>query len=166
MARQELENLRPVIRLALWSPATLFLLYIVGVVTAAVLAAIGAEGAAQLLRSVYGHFCHQLPERSLTCGDETLILCARCTGFYGALAAVSIVVLLKSIPRSLDWRATVILCLPMLADALLDLSAMIGAANLVRTATGFLGGTALTLYFYPKLLAAARDQLDPRAATA
>lgn len=166
MARRELENLRPVTRLALWSPAALLAAYCGGMVAAAVLAAIGADGAAQFLRGIYGHFCHQLPERSLTCGGETLLLCARCTGFYGTLAVVSIVVLLKAITRSLDWKATAILCLPMLADALLDLSAATGAANLLRTATGVAAGGALALHLYPKLLAAARDQLDPRAATA
>lgn len=166
MARQKLDNLRPVTKLALWSPAALFAAYCGGMAVAAVLAGIGAEGAAQILRSSYGHFCHQLPERSLTCGGETLILCARCTGFYGALAVVSIVVLLKPILRSLDWKATVVLCLPMLADALLDLSAATEAANLLRAATGVAAGGALALHLYPKLPAAARDQLDPRASTA
>lgn len=157
---------RPVTWLALWSPAAVFVLYIGGAVAAALAGVFGQGEVARAIGAAYAALCHQIPERSFGCAGEPMIICARCTGFFGGLALASLVIILRRIDRGWRWWVAGLACLPMLLDAGLDLAAMTTYANLVRALTGLMAGIALAGWFYPKFVAAVRDQLALRAVEA
>ncbi len=157
---------RSVAWLALWLPAVVFLLYVGGAALAAFLQAVGSEQAARVIGAGYGALCHQIADRSFFCAGEPMVICARCTGFFGGLAVVSLFVLIRGIARGWRWWVAGLACLPMLLDAGLDIAAMTAHANAIRALTGIAAGIGLAGWFYPKFVAAMRDQLALRAAEA
>ena len=117
--------------LLLWIPALLILLA-------------SATGPGTLIHGAvdlaFRPFCHQTPERSLLLFGNTLVVCARCTGFYGGLGVFGIVAasaytlgLKKRVPR----RAF-ILVLPLAIDGMANLLGIWATGALLRSMTGIL----------------------------
>ena len=117
--------------LLLWTPALLILLA-------------SATGPGTLIHGAvdlaFRPFCHQTPERSLLLFGNTLVVCARCTGFYGGLGVFGIVAasvytlgLKKRVPR----RAF-ILVLPLAIDGTANLLGIWATGALLRSMTGIL----------------------------
>lgn len=146
------------IRVAIWSPAIALLAYFVGGIIPVVGASPVISG---YFFDLYSHTCHQLTPRSFLYNHAQLGFCARCTGFYAALALTSWYVVLSSRRRVMSTLTAVILCAPMTLDAIFDLSAPLQLANLVRFGTGVVSGLALVLYIYPRLITAACKLLAP-----
>lgn len=92
--------------------------------------------------------CHQIPERTLTLSGETMIVCSRCAGLYGA-AAVSA---LLPLPRRLLHRGPLLVgiatALAVLDVVLQDLGVhppwhptrLLTGAAIGWTASGFMFG--------------------------
>ena len=117
--------------LLLWTPALLILLA-------------SATGPGTLIHGAvdlaFRPFCHQTPERSLLLFGNTLVVCARCTGFYGGLGVFGIVAasvytlgLKKRVPR----RAF-ILVLPLAIDGTANLLGIWATGAFLRSMTGIL----------------------------
>ncbi len=121
----------PVWILLLWTPALLILL------AAAAGPGTLIHGAVDL---AFRPFCHQTPERSLLLFGNTLVVCARCTGFYGGLGVFGIIAALaytfglkKRVPR----RAF-ILVLPLAIDGTANLLGIWATGALLRSVTGIM----------------------------
>jgi uncharacterized membrane protein len=104
------------------------------------------------LAGCYGRICHQLPERCFFVDQVPLSLCARCVGFYGAIFAVSLALLLARRRPQLPLIWGLALALPGLVDVVFDFGAATAAANLIRLGTGFAAGAGVTAYAYPRYL--------------
>jgi len=122
--------------LLLWTPALLILLA-------------AAAGPGTLIHAAvdlaFRPFCHQTPERSLLLFGNTLVICARCTGFYGGLGVLGIVAavaytfgLKKRVPR----RAF-LLVLPLAIDGTANLLGIWATSALLRSVTGILAAAPL-----------------------
>ncbi len=121
----------PVWILLLWTPALLILL------AAAAGPGTLIHGAVDL---AFRPFRHQTPERSLLLFGNTLVVCARCTGFYGGLGVFGIIAALaytfglkKRVPR----RAF-ILVLPLAIDGTANLLGIWATGALLRSVTGIM----------------------------
>jgi len=122
--------------LLLWTPALLILLA----------SAIGQDNLIHdAVELAFRPFCHQSPERSLLLFGNTLVVCARCTGFYGGLGVFGIVAALayklglkKRVPR----RAF-ILVLPLAIDGTANLLGIWATGALFRSMTGILAAAPL-----------------------
>ena len=88
--------------------------------------------------------------------------CARCTGLYGSLAVVSFFVAASGRTKPISWLLLLGLCIPIALDVPLDIADRFAAANLLRLMTGLLAGTAISLFLYPRVVAAARYSLARR----
>jgi uncharacterized membrane protein len=103
-----------------------------------------------LVYAIYSPFCHQLPERSLSCFGHPLSVCSRCLGIYlGVLGGLLLYPLIRG------WRqvrvpakkAFILLSTPIFLDAGANLIRLWRSPNAVRLATGFLWGLILPFYF-------------------
>ncbi len=143
------------------------------------LMAVGLRGPAQFINRVYVVFCHQLPERSYFVFGYQVAHCHRCVAFYGSLF-VGGVVYARLRPRlrhrdalgqvkyvGLSIPLAILLCLPILADALthafglreagaalgwLGQSDALGSVNWwLRLITGVVAGFALVFAAWPRI---------------
>ena len=93
-----------------------------------------------LVFTVMGCFCHQLPERSWFVWGVQLPLCVRCTALtVGAAVATLVLIARGPLP---PWRWTVVLLAPMSAELLLQSFGVLESVNALRAATGLLFGYA------------------------
>jgi len=103
-----------------------------------------------LLRMLGEHMCHQMPERTLTAGDWSAVLCFRCSAFHTAfmLAAVG----------QLLWARRRTLSLPLAAVAVASLALLTAdivvwkSTNWQRVVTGALAGTGTAAIAVPLML--------------
>lgn len=133
-------------------------LYFVGALVSALLAHSGYYLTSRVIRDFYSHFCHQMPERSLTLWGIPLAFCARCTGFYGALFGASLLFAIFDLKLTLRLPLAIILMLPMAVDFAFDLSASSQWANWLRLLVGLVGGAGLIWFSYPRLLRLLRQE--------
>ena len=103
-----------------------------------------------------------MPARSFHLDTYQMGFCARCTGLYGSLAVVSFFVAASGRTKPISWLLLLGLCIPIALDVPLDIADRFAAANLLRLMTGLLAGTAISLFLYPRVVAAARYSLARR----
>jgi uncharacterized membrane protein len=105
---------------------------------------------ASLVYVVYSPFCHQLPERSLSCFGHPLSVCSRCLGIYlGVLGGLLLYPLIRG------WRQVrvpekwifFLLSAPIFLDTAANFIKLWQSPNAVRLATGLLWGVLLPFYF-------------------
>lgn len=118
------------------------------------------------IHSIYSHTCHQIPDRSFHSGAAQMAFCARCTGFYGALAVLSLFVAATRVQRPISLTWLIAACVPMIIDVIFDLSLYLHWPNLGRIINGFVGGAGVALFVYPHYLALLRYSLARRQGTA
>jgi len=143
------------------------------------LMAVGLRGPAQVINRVYVAFCHQLPERSYFVFGYQVAHCHRCVAFYGSLFVGGLIYarMRPDLHRhdqhgqaryaGLSIPLTILLCLPMLLDALshtfglrdagaalgwLGQDDTIGSVNWwLRLITGVIAGLALVFAIWPRI---------------
>lgn len=110
----------------------------------------------EILNSVGGLVCHQLPERTFEIGGHLLCVCARDTGIYiGILVGLLLVVMgrrERSGPPSLYLILAMIL--PLILDGSTQALGLRTSTNQLRLVTGLLFGTAISpflVYLLPLL---------------
>lgn len=155
-----------ILSLIAWTPAIAATLYFAGGVLPPALHFIGLHHVADALAMVYSHSCHQIPERTLSLDSYLFNFCARCTGMYGAMALVSVLVVMRGITKPISWQFLTILSLPAILDFVLGLTGTLLLSNVVRSITGALAGTGVVLFTYPRLIAAIRYSLAPGTTSA
>jgi uncharacterized membrane protein len=105
---------------------------------------------AGLVYAVYSPFCHQLPERSLSCFGHPLSVCSRCLGIYlGVLGGLLLYPLIRGWRpvRMPEKRVFFLLSAPIILDSAANITKLWNSPNAVRLATGFLWGLLLPFYF-------------------
>ena len=88
--------------------------------------------------------CHTRSERSLDLNGNQMPFCARDVGLFLGLAAGMAVVFWAS-PR-FQWWAVIALAIPIVADGTAQLILDYESTNLVRMATGLMGGVAAAMF--------------------
>lgn len=153
-------------RWAIWlvqyGPAIALLFYFLGGILPIFSSVPSFRSCAESALGLYSNFCHQMPGRSFHLDTNQMGFCARCTGLYGSLAVVSLYVAVSGRTKPISWLWLLGLCIPILLDVPLDFADRVAAANLLRMATGLLAGTAISLFLYPRVVAAARYSLAHR----
>lgn len=104
---------------------------------------------AGLVYSVYSPFCHQVPERSLSCFGYPLSVCARCSGIYAGMFVGFILY-----PFIRGWRRVrmpesrlfLMLSVPIVLDAGANVIGLWHSSPAVRLSTGLLWGAILPFY--------------------
>ena len=90
-------------------------------------------------------FCHQAPDRSLILFGNTLVVCARCTGFYAGIGTVGVIAALAA-KAGMRWhvpKAAFILIAPMAIDGAANLLGIWTTCELLRAATGLAAAVAV-----------------------
>jgi uncharacterized membrane protein len=137
-----------------WGVPSLTGLYFLGGIAPPLFAQAGVGELAKSVSLLYAHFCHQIPERSFVINGVQFGFCARCTGFYGALFAASLLLSLLPRPVPPTWKIALTLLIPITLDFGFDLSASLPYPNIFRMATGLVGGLGIVLLLFPWFLAA------------
>ena len=153
---------RGAILVTIWSPAIALLLYFVGGVLPILGPQFVPESTLAALQHVYSHTCHQIADRSFCDGAAQMAFCARCTGFYGGLALLSLYVVATGRTRAISLTWLIAGCLLMIVDIIFDLSLHLNWPNLGRVINGFAAGAAVALFAYPRYLALVRYSLAHR----
>jgi uncharacterized membrane protein len=139
-----------------WAAPLLFGCYFLGGIAPPVLAAVGLARAGEIVTRIYSHTCHQLADHSFAVSGIQFAFCARCTGFYGAIFLVTLLINLKpkTLPLPQYWAGA--LMLPVLVDVAFDLAGLTPIANLIRFSLGCVGAGALAWLLYPRFISAIR----------
>ncbi|MGB5139795.1 MAG: DUF2085 domain-containing protein, partial [Candidatus Zixiibacteriota bacterium] len=115
---------RGAIALALYAPAVALLFYFLGGILPFALQALGIDADTGFLHGIYSHVCHQIPDRSFAINSVQMGFCARCSGLYGSLSLVSLIIAVTGKTKPIPWFWLLLLCLPMILDVIFDLSAI------------------------------------------
>ncbi len=105
---------------------------------------------AGVVYAVYSPFCHQLPDRSLSCFGHPLSVCSRCLGIYlGILSGLIFYPLTwRRRPLWLPGRKLfILLSIPIALDTAGNLVRFWSSSNAFRLFTGLLWGALLPFYF-------------------
>jgi uncharacterized membrane protein len=112
-----------------------------------VMAALFGEGSVVdlVVRKAFAPICHQIADRGILVGSSHLVVCARCTGFYGGLAAAG---LATAAAGSLGQRrrmpsAWFLLIVPLVADGMANLLGVWATPAAVRAAIGLIAAVPL-----------------------
>ncbi len=146
-------NRRPVL---VWTITTLLALFLVGTIVGAPISEWrGHSEIAATIYSTFGHFCHQLPERSFFIAGRKFAVCARCTGIY---AGVALALLLYPLFRPLravdtpDRKWLFVAAIPLAIDFSLTFLGIWQNTHSSRVLTGALLGGVAVLYILPGLV--------------
>jgi uncharacterized membrane protein len=142
-------------RILLWGVPLLAGVYFLTGISPPLLIRYG-QSPAEWVLNLYGHFCHQIPDRSFAIGGALFGFCSRCTGFYGGLFLSSLYVVMSGGGRSFGLRRLLFLVAPALIDFWLDLSALVPGSNILRSITGLMAGIGIARFGFPRLLWAVR----------
>jgi len=116
------------------------------VVAVPLLRAAGVSGLADALFALFGHVCHQAPERSLHLLSHPLAVCGRCTGLYVGVLLVLVAARLWHSERA--WvPAAALFAAPILIAADVGLAALglHESTLLTRALSGFALGAGLAV---------------------
>ena len=105
---------------------------------------------ANFVYAVYSPFCHQLPDRSLSCFGHPLSVCSRCLGIYlGILGGLLFSPLTwKRRPPFIPGRKVFFsLSTPIALDTAGNLLRLWSSSNSLRLFTGLIWGALLPFYF-------------------
>ena len=120
--------------------------------------------AADVLTRLYGRVCHQIPGRSLLWDLAPWAVCIRCSAIYLAFTvALAGVPLIRGLDR---WRPLTpplfaAWLVPVIADAVLDLSGLHAAGSVSRLVTGSFAGVGLALTITPLFMDALGQRRAP-----
>lgn len=140
-------------RILLWGVPLLTGVYFLIGISPPLLISYGEPQSESVLK-LYSHFCHQIPERTLSVNGTPVGFCSRCTGFYGGLFFGSLAVARSGGGRSLGLRRLAFLVAPAMIDFWFDLSALVPGGNVLRSVTGLLAGFGIVRFVFPRLLSA------------
>ncbi len=160
-----LMNSRGAITVLTWAPVIALLFYFLGGILPILIPGPVPTSLASSLQNMYSNFCHQIPERSFCAKGLQAAFCARCTGYYGALALASLFVVIAGRLQPISFTGLIVTCLPMVVDVIFDLSALVDWPNLGRVLSGTLAGVGTTLFIYPRYLELLRYSLARRQRT-
>lgn len=151
--------------LLVWSALTAFAMWLVGSIILAPLIRSGGGDSmtAQIIYQTFGHFCHQIPERSFHVAGEPFAVCARCFGIYaGFLAGVFCFPLWRRAAARyfLSRWWLIVALLPMCLDAALDFFGLWHNTHTSRVTTGAILGTVAAVYVVPGLVDATKTLSD------
>jgi len=105
---------------------------------------------ASLVYTVYSPFCHQIPDRSLSCFGYPLSVCTRCLGInLGFLLGLVIYPFIRGWRqvRVPEKKVFFLLSAPIVLDTAANFIKLWRSPNAVRLATGLLWGVLLPFYF-------------------
>ncbi len=127
----------------------LFLFWLGGIFLAPYLRSVSSPWAS-LIYTVYSPFCHQAPDRSMSCFGYPLSVCTRCLGIYsGILLGLVLYPFIRGwrqvrVPKN---RTFFILSAPIVLDTAANFIKLWHSPNPVRLTTGLLWGVPLPFYF-------------------
>ena len=151
---QLVSDRRPVL---LWSVVAVGSIVIVGMIVGAPLAQTsGHNSLALTIYGLFGHLCHQIPERSFFIAGHQFAVCARCTGLYAGLMAATVCYpLIRSLQRTdtPQGRWLFVAAAPLAIDFGLTYFGLWDNTHLSRFSTGALLGGASVFYLMPGLMA-------------
>ena len=104
---------------------------------------------ARLVYAAYAPFCHQIPERSLSCFGHPLAVCTRCLGIYsGILLGLILYPFIRGWKevRAPESRVFFSLSAPIVLDTAANFLGVWKSSGAVRLATGLLWGVLLPFY--------------------
>jgi uncharacterized membrane protein len=110
---------------------------------------------AGLVYAVYSPFCHQVPDRSLSCFGHPLSVCARCLGIYsGMLFGLVLYPFIRGYRqvRAPENKVFFVFSAPIVLDTAANFIRLWRSPNAVRLATGLLWGTLLPYYLITGLV--------------
>ena len=99
------------------------------------------------LMDLLKYLCHRKPERSFFYKNHQFPVCARCTGFYSALAVYMILNIF--IKHTYDFKIIILsasLMIPAAVDGISQYWGPRESTNNIRFITGFLGGIGLIIF--------------------
>ncbi|MGB7294934.1 MAG: DUF2085 domain-containing protein [Candidatus Aminicenantales bacterium] len=105
---------------------------------------------ASLVYDLYTPFCHQLPERSMTCFGQPLAVCSRCLGIYlGIFLGLILYPFIRGWQRASvpERKVFFLLSVPIALDTAANFSGLWQSHDAVRLLTGLLWGALLPFYF-------------------
>jgi uncharacterized membrane protein len=114
-----------------------------------VLAALAGEGSVLEVaaRLAFRPLCHQYADRCYQLFGTTMVVCARCTGFYLALGLIGMAASIAA-RLGLRWRTPTLLFLlavPLLVDGAANLFNIWDTAGIIRSLTGAAAAVPLAL---------------------
>ena len=131
-----------------------------GILAAPVLLSAGDHSSAHALYAFYGRVCHQDDARSFHCAGEKFGVCIRCTAIYFSFLAATLLLLFR-MPKRYDERTLrrtiIVAALPMIIDALLDVSGLHASTTLTRIVSGAVFGGVMPWILFPLFLEALRQ---------
>jgi uncharacterized membrane protein len=125
------------------------LIFLIGALEAPLLLYLDPPWISKLVYGVYGFFCHQDPSRSFFLFRNQMAICSRCLAFYSAILIMGLLISRRDL-RPLPAAWALALALPAAADVTLQAGHLTESTNLLRTTTGLLLGTAVSLYLLPR----------------
>lgn len=151
--------------LLVWLVLAAFAILLVGsIVLAPFMRSGGGDSmSAQIIYQTFGHFCHQIPERSFHVAGEPFAVCARCFGIYaGFLAGVlSFPLWRRATQRYFVSRWWLIAALlPMCFDFALEFFGVWHNTHTSRVITGAILGVVAAVYVVPGLIDATKTLAD------
>ena len=128
------------------------------VVVAAALPPVLEDPASGLLHNAFSSICHQLPERSIHIGGDSVALCHRCTGILlglwaGLLGAIGLWTALEAVRSSRQGLWLAVCLVPTAVDWALGASGVWANTPTSRMLTGAVFGIAAGLILAANLLA-------------
>lgn len=146
--------------LVMWLVVSTIALTLIGMIIGAPLAQAGGHRFFALaIYEVFGHLCHQLPDRSFFIAGHKFAVCARCTGLY---AGFTIATLCYPLVRSLSRADTpprrwlFLAAVPIAIDFGLTFFGIWENTHTSRLLTGALLGAVSVFYIMPGLVELSR----------
>lgn len=87
--------------------------------------------------------CHCLTERTLIIKNRKMPICARC---FGQLIGIIIAIIYIIVFKALNWKISLLLCVPLIVDGFLQLLTSYTSNNPLRVFTGVLFGFGFTSF--------------------
>jgi uncharacterized membrane protein len=135
------------------------LIFLAGALEAPLLPYLDPPWISKVVYRAYGFFCHQEPSRCFFLFGNQMAICSRCVAFYSAILVVGLLLSLRDL-RPLRVHSAFALAFPAMADVSLQAVHLTESTNLIRTITGLLLGTAVSLYLLPRAKNAV-NRLEP-----
>jgi uncharacterized membrane protein len=112
---------------------------------------LGLSGMAEMIYSVYGYLCHQLPQRSFFVVGNQVAICQRDVSIYGSIFIAGLAYAVTGRRwRPLPWWGLALMILPTLTDGSIQLFGSYESTWYVRVLTGALVGVATVWFLYPR----------------
>jgi uncharacterized membrane protein len=97
-------------------------------------------------KQIYSTVCHQNIDKSFTCNDLPLLVCARCSGIYAGALLIAFTLIVYSKEFIVRTKYLILLSAPMLLDVILLNIGIYEYNKSVSAFTGFLFGSTVFVY--------------------